>query len=85
MGESFTMIFCYNWNRKSVAYQIRNGGWRGWDNCHAEGNPLIPLIAETAFVSACNTRFYSDIMKYSPFTKKLYMGIEEVFYRTLQL
>ncbi|WP_314093968.1 hypothetical protein [Selenomonas noxia] len=81
-----TLYFRYNWDRKSVSYLTRNG-WMDWninrDYCHADGNPLIPLCAEVAFVSAYNMRFYNDTMGYSPLLKRQRRVIEESFYRTL--
>ena len=83
MGEPFTMCFRYNWNRKSVAYQTGKGSWRDWninrDNCHADGDPLIALTAETAFVSAYNMHFYGNTMGDSPVLKKHHRGIEDNF------
>lgn len=81
-----TQYFRYNWDRKSVSYLTRNG-WMDWninrDYCHADGDPLIPLSAEVAFVSAYNMRFYNDTMGYSPVLKRQHRVIEESFYRTL--
>ena len=80
------MYFRYNWDRKSMAYHTKNG-WMDWninrDYCHADGYPLIPFTAETAFVSAYNMRFYNETMSYSPRLKEKRRVIEESFYRTL--
>ena len=81
-----TLYFRYNWDRKAIAYQTKNG-WVDWninrDYSHADGDPLIPLAAETAFVSAYNMRFYNDTVGYSPALKQQHRVIEENFYRTL--
>ena len=82
-----TKCFRYNWNRKSVSYQRYDGTWHDWDinrfNCHADGQPLIPNTAETAFVAAYNMRFYNETMGYNPVLKESYRVIGEEFYRTL--
>ena len=81
-----TLYFRYNWDRKVIAYHTKNG-WMDWninrDYSHADGNPLIPLAAEAAFVSAYNMRFYNDTMGYSPILKQQRRVIEESFYRRL--
>ena len=81
-----TLCFRYNWDRKTIAYHTKNG-WMDWninlDHTHADGRPLIPLTAETAFVSAYNMRFYNDTMGYSPILKQQRRVIEESFYRRL--
>ncbi len=82
-----TSVFRYNWNHKLVSYLGRDGIWRDWDinraNSHADGDPLVPYTAETAFVAAYNMRFYNNAMGYNPVTKAKYRVINEGFYRTL--
>ena len=82
-----TKYFRYNWDRKSVSHQRYDGTWHDWDinryNCHADGQPLVPNTAETAFVAAYNMRFYDKTMGYNPVLKVNYRVIDEEFYRTL--
>ena len=72
-GDSFTLKFRYNWDRKVISYQ-RGETWLDWDvnrdYCHAEGDPMIPFAAEVAFVSAYRMRFFNDKLGYSPVLKK---------------
>lgn len=86
MGESFLLRFRYNWDRKSVAY-IRGGNWQDWDinhdYSHAEGEPLIPNVAEVAFVSAYNMRFFGDKTGYSPVLKRQRRVVDDSLYRAL--
>ena len=76
----------YNWNRKSVS-RLRNGVWVDYvinrDNCHADGNPFVPNVAEVAFVSAYNMRFFDNMLRYSPTLHEYYRVIDEDFYRVL--
>lgn len=86
MGEGFVECFRYNWDRKTIAYQ-RGNAWREWDvnhdYSHAEGNPLVPNAAETAFVSAYDMRFFDDKTGYSPALKRERRVIDEKFYSIL--
>ncbi|MBO6179956.1 MAG: hypothetical protein J6O04_12350 [Selenomonadaceae bacterium] len=86
IGEPFLLRFCYNWDRKSVAYNWGDN-WQDWDinrdYSHAEGEPLIPNAAEVAFVSAYNMRFFDDITGYSPILKRQRRIIDESLYRAL--
>ena len=88
IGNSYSLSFKYNFDRKVISYQ-RNGTWVDWDlnhdYSHAEGDPLIPYSAEVAFVSAYNMRFFDTKMKYSPISKKSYRVISEDFYRVLNI
>lgn len=81
-----TLYFGYNWDRKAISYQTKNG-WMDWninrDYSHAEGNPMLPQAAEVAFVSAYNMRFFNDTMGYSPVLKEHRRVISEDFYRRL--
>ena len=82
-GDSFTLTFRYNWDRKVISYQ-RGETWLDWDvnrdYCHAEGDPMIPFAAEVAFVSAYNMRFFNDKLGYSPVLKKYQRVIDEQLY-----
>jgi len=86
MGDSFTLKFRYNWDRKVISYQ-RGETWLDWDinhdYSHAEGNPMIPFTAEVAFVSAYNMRFFDDKLGYSPVLKKHQRVIDEQLYLRL--
>ena len=81
-----TLYFRYNWDRKAISYQTKNG-WMDWninrDYSHADGYPLFPRAAEVAFVSAYNMRFFNDTMGYSPVLKEHRRVISEDFYRRL--
>ena len=85
-GDSFTLTFRYNWDRKVISYQ-RGRTWLDWDvnrdYSHAEGDPMIPFAAEVAFVSAYNMRFFNDKLGYSPVLKKYQRVIDEQLYRRL--
>ena len=85
-GDSFTLKFRYNWDRKVISYQ-RGKTWLDWDvnhdYCHADGNPMIPFTAEVAFVSAYNKRFFDDKLGYSPVLKKHQRVIDEQLYHRL--
>ena len=82
-GDSFTLKFRYNWDRKVISYQ-RGETWLDWDvnrdYCHAEGDPMIPFAAEVAFVSAYNMRFFNDKLGYSPVLKQHRRVIDEQLY-----
>ena len=85
-GDTFTLSFRYNWDRKVISY-LRGGQWMDWDvnhdYSHAEGDPLIPYTAEVAFVSAYNMRFFDNKMGYSPVLKKYRPVIDETLYSSL--
>lgn len=86
VGEPFTLQFRYDWDRKSVAYN-RGDIWQDWDTnrdySHAEGEPLIPNVAEVAFVSAYNMRFFGDKTGYSPVLKQHRRIIDGSLYQAL--
>ena len=77
-----TAVFRYNWVRKAVMHQRRDGTWHHWNintfNSHADGNPFVPYAAETAFVAAYKMRFYNNIKGHDGDRV-----INEGFYRTL--
>ncbi len=87
--KPFCMTFRYNWNRKAVSYERHDGTWVDWninrDNSHADGEPLVPNTAETAFVTAYNMRFFNNMMRYSPTLKSKRRVIDESFYRILNI
>ena len=86
MGDSFTLKFRYNWDRKVISYQ-RGENWLDWDinhdYSHAEGDPMIPFTAEVAFVSAYNMRFFDNKLGYSPVLKQHQRVIDEQLYLRL--
>jgi len=69
-GKVRTHYFKYNWDSKTVYYYSeQKDAWIMWDvnrsYGHAEGAPMIPNLAEVAFVSAYNMRFYGDKQGYA--------------------
>lgn len=86
VGKPFFTHFRYNWNIKSITYEL-NGYWQDWDinrdYSHADGDPLFPNTAEVAFVSAYNMRFFDNKTGYSPALKKQKRVIDESLYRAL--
>ena len=82
VSDVHSAVFRYNWARKAVMHQRRDGTWHYWNinkfNSHADGNPFVPYAAETAFVAAYNMRFYNNIKGYDG--RRV---INEGFYRTL--
>lgn len=88
IGSKNTVYIRYNWNRRSVS-RLRNGIWVDYiinrDNCHADGNPFVPNVAEVAFVSAYNMRFFDNMLWYSPSLHEYYRVINEDFYRILNI
>ena len=69
-GSVQTHYFRYNWDSKTVYYYSRQkDAWVMWDlnrtYGHADGAPLIPNLAEVAFVSAYNMKFYGDKQSYT--------------------
>ena len=86
IGDVWTMYFRYHWDTKTVSvYNDRMEAWQEWDihreHCHADGDPLIPQAAESAFIAAYHMKFYGDIQGYSPSLKRSYRVISEEFYR----
>ncbi|MEE1362946.1 MAG: hypothetical protein U0K23_10240 [Selenomonadaceae bacterium] len=66
-----TIIVRYNWDEKNkIEYKINSKDWAEWDvtksHDHASGNPLIPLSAETAFMTAYNMKFFGDSLCQPP-------------------
>ena len=86
MGDSLTLKFRYNWDRKVISYQ-RGENWLdrdiNHDYCHADGDPMVPFTAEVAFVSAYNMKFFADKLGYSPVLKKHQRVIDEQLYLRL--
>ncbi len=85
-GEPSTCFFRYDWNSKSIFfYSDYQNSWISWDinrdYSHADGDPLIPYTAETAFIAAYQMRFFGDTMGYRPVLKKYQRVIREDFYR----
>ena len=65
IGHTGLFQFRYNLDQKVVyRYSNRDDSWKEWDinrqHSRADGNPLIPYTAETAFVTAYNMRFFDD-------------------------
>ena len=65
-GNINTYTFSYNWNNKTLAYlSHQKNEWVNWDinheYSHAEGDPMIPHLAEVAFVSAYKIKFYGNM------------------------
>jgi len=69
IGERHNNVFRYNSDQKTVSYRENMTNiWKKWDinrfHSHAEGYPLIPLTAETAFTTAFQEKFYGDTRGY---------------------
>ena len=69
-GSVQTHVFFYNWDSKTVYhYSNQKNQWVKWElnrtYGHAEGAPLIPNLAEVAFVSAYNMKFFGDMQGYT--------------------
>ena len=65
-GDIHNYTFSYNWDKKTVAYlSHQKNEWVNWDinheYSHAEGDPMIPHLAEVAFVSAYKIKFYGNM------------------------
>ena len=86
IDESFLLRFRYNWNHKTLRYEM-DGDWQAWDvnhdYSHAEGQPMIPYAAEVAFVSAYNMKFFDTKTGYSTVLKSYRRVINDDLYKAL--
>ncbi|SFH90593.1 hypothetical protein SAMN04487861_10811 [Selenomonas ruminantium] len=69
-GDVEIHYFRYNWDTKTVYYYSQQKDtWLKWDlNCtysFATGAPFVPNLAEVAFVSAYNMKFYGNKLGYT--------------------